>query len=162
MFNKSQIGRSMIEMLGVLAIISVLSVGGLAGYARAMRTIKLNDSLAYFNQVKMEIKTREISGTMATSGGAKHKCTDLTGVNLPRGISKCQYNDSRDTYFPSRLFVLFESSDLMKEFIKKITLPVYNVSPKYTEEQLASGTVSLSFLPNQNEAAYYVYGGYAD
>ena len=31
MSKKSQIGRSMIEMLGVLAIIGVLSVGGIAG-----------------------------------------------------------------------------------------------------------------------------------
>ena len=30
----SEIGRSMIEMLGVLAIIGVLSVGGIAGYGR--------------------------------------------------------------------------------------------------------------------------------
>ena len=32
----SQLGRSMIEMLGVLAIIAVLSVGGIAGYSKAM------------------------------------------------------------------------------------------------------------------------------
>lgn len=32
----SEVGRSMIEMLGVLAIIGVLSVGGIAGYSKAM------------------------------------------------------------------------------------------------------------------------------
>lgn len=39
---KNQLGRSMIEMLGVLAIIAVLSVGGIAGYSKAMRMYKLN------------------------------------------------------------------------------------------------------------------------
>lgn len=34
--KNNQIGRSMIEMLGVLAIIAVLSVGGIAGYSKAM------------------------------------------------------------------------------------------------------------------------------
>ena len=32
----SQLGRSMIEMLGVLAIIAVLSFGGIAGYSRGI------------------------------------------------------------------------------------------------------------------------------
>ena len=38
----NQLGRSMVEMLGVLAIIGVLSVGGIAGYAKAMQKYKLN------------------------------------------------------------------------------------------------------------------------
>ena len=37
-----QIGRSMVEMLGVLAIIGVLSVGGIAGYSQAMKKHNLN------------------------------------------------------------------------------------------------------------------------
>ena len=36
---KSQLGRSMVEMLGVLAIIGVLSIGGVTGYRYAMRQI---------------------------------------------------------------------------------------------------------------------------
>ena len=42
MSKKSQIGRSMIEMLGVLAIIGVLSVTGIAGYSKAMTKWKSN------------------------------------------------------------------------------------------------------------------------
>ncbi|MBQ8870279.1 MAG: type II secretion system protein [Alphaproteobacteria bacterium] len=38
----NQIGRSMVEMLGVLAIIGVLSVGGITGYSKAMEKYKLN------------------------------------------------------------------------------------------------------------------------
>lgn len=40
--KNNQIGRSMIEMLGVLAIIAVLSVGGIAGYGKAMRMWQAN------------------------------------------------------------------------------------------------------------------------
>ena len=42
-YKKShQLGRSMIEMLGVLAIIGVLSVGGIAGYTKAMEAYRIN------------------------------------------------------------------------------------------------------------------------
>ena len=40
--NNSQIGRSMIEMLGVLAIIGVLSVGGLDMVSKARRNNQMN------------------------------------------------------------------------------------------------------------------------
>lgn len=38
----NQVGRSMVEMLGVLAIIGVLSVGAISGYSKAMTKYKLN------------------------------------------------------------------------------------------------------------------------
>ncbi|MCM1323736.1 MAG: hypothetical protein NC218_06205 [Acetobacter sp.] len=38
----NEIGRSMIEMLGVLAIVGILSVGGIAGFSKAMMKYKLN------------------------------------------------------------------------------------------------------------------------
>ena len=37
-----QVGRSMVEIIGVLAIIGVLSVGAIAGYSNAMTKHKLN------------------------------------------------------------------------------------------------------------------------
>lgn len=43
--NINEIGRSMIEMLGVLAIIAVLSVGGIAGYSKAMTKFKVNKAV---------------------------------------------------------------------------------------------------------------------
>ncbi len=45
------IGRSMIEMLGVLAIIGVLSVGGLAGYSKAMAKYKTNKMIEEYNSI---------------------------------------------------------------------------------------------------------------
>ncbi len=44
-----EIGRSMVEMLGVLAIIGVLSVGAIAGYSKAMMKYKLNKHAQSFN-----------------------------------------------------------------------------------------------------------------
>ena len=38
----NELGRSMVEMLGVLAIIGVLSVGAISGYSTAMTKYKLN------------------------------------------------------------------------------------------------------------------------
>ncbi|MCQ2735010.1 MAG: hypothetical protein MJ212_03555, partial [Alphaproteobacteria bacterium] len=46
--KNNNIGRSMIEMLGVLAIIGVLSVGGIAGYTEAMRKYKVNKTIEIF------------------------------------------------------------------------------------------------------------------
>ena len=52
MFMKTnQLGRSMVEMLGVLAIIGVLSVGAIAGYSNAMLKYKLNKQAEQLNQV---------------------------------------------------------------------------------------------------------------
>lgn len=38
----NELGRSMIEMLGVIAIIGVLTVGGIAGYSKAMEKYQIN------------------------------------------------------------------------------------------------------------------------
>lgn len=38
----NELGRSMVEMLGVLAIIGVLSVGAISGYSKAMMKYKIN------------------------------------------------------------------------------------------------------------------------
>ena len=47
--RQGEIGRSMIEMLGVLAIIGVLSVGGISGYSKAMEKFKLNKTVSEYS-----------------------------------------------------------------------------------------------------------------
>ncbi len=65
----NQIGRSMVEMLGVLAIIGVLSVGAIAGYAKAMNKYKLNkqtyqiSSILDYVQVNLESLRKSSSET---------------------------------------------------------------------------------------------------
>lgn len=55
--KKNQLGRSMIEMLGVLAIIGVLSVGGIAGYTKAMAKNKVNKTIAQITRLTQGIRT---------------------------------------------------------------------------------------------------------
>ena len=49
--NIENVGRSMVEMLGVLAIIGVLSVGAISGYSKAMFKYKLNKQSEQLTQV---------------------------------------------------------------------------------------------------------------
>ena len=53
----NQVGRSMIEMLGVLAIIGVLSVGGIAGYSKAMTKYRINKASDQISQLAQNIRT---------------------------------------------------------------------------------------------------------
>lgn len=53
----AQIGRSMIEMLGVLAIIGVLSVGGIAGYSKAMMKYRVNKTIDQITMISTNIRT---------------------------------------------------------------------------------------------------------
>ena len=57
MNKNNQIGRSMVEMLGVLAIIGVLSVGGIAGYSKAMAKFKLSKAMDQVTTVIANIRT---------------------------------------------------------------------------------------------------------
>ena len=49
--KQNQIGRSMIEMLGVLAIIGVLSVAGIAGYSKAMMMWKIDSAINQYTHI---------------------------------------------------------------------------------------------------------------
>jgi len=51
----SQVGRSMVEMLGVLAIVGVLSVGAIAGYSTAMDKYRTNEMINGYNHLIMNI-----------------------------------------------------------------------------------------------------------
>ena len=55
--NSMQLGRSMIEMLGVLAIIGVLSVGGIAGYSKAMVKFKINKTASQVTEIATSVRT---------------------------------------------------------------------------------------------------------
>ena len=54
----NQLGRSMVEIIGVLAIIGVLSVGAIAGYSNAMMKYKLNKHAMQLNTV-FNLMTRD-------------------------------------------------------------------------------------------------------
>ena len=54
--NLMQLGRSMVEMLGVLAIIGVLSIVGIAGYKRAMTRSYINDTMESVQKFRVVVE----------------------------------------------------------------------------------------------------------
>ncbi len=82
-----QLGRSMIEMLGVLAIIAVLSVGGIAGYSKALKQWKINKSISEYNYM--------IQGLLEKSDDFQRnikKQTDITGTLKPLELVPDNWN----------------------------------------------------------------------
>ena len=53
----NQIGRSMVEMLGVLAVVGVLSLGGIAGYNKASRMLRLNNLKDDLSHIIANVRT---------------------------------------------------------------------------------------------------------
>ena len=51
----NELGRSMVEMLGVLAIIGVLSVGAISGYSKAMTKYRINKQAEQLRQIASAI-----------------------------------------------------------------------------------------------------------
>lgn len=68
MFKINELGRSMVEMLGVLAIIGVLSGGGLAGYGKAMYKYRLHKSISYVTDaiIEYQLFSKRMIGTYPT------------------------------------------------------------------------------------------------
>ncbi len=50
----NEVGRSMVEMLGVLGIIGVLSAGGLAGFSKAMYKYQMNKTISMASDALQE------------------------------------------------------------------------------------------------------------
>ena len=75
--KQNQLGRSMIEMLGVLAIIGVLSVGGIAGYSKVMEQFKINKTIDQIVQIATNIQI-----LYANQKNNDTKYEGLTGRNL--------------------------------------------------------------------------------
>ena len=81
-----QLGRSMIEMLGVLAIIAVLSVGGIAGYSKAM--------LMWESNIQKNLITELLHGAIDLKLRFNHQTIPYQNVtsvlaglgNIPEGV----------------------------------------------------------------------------
>ena len=108
---RSQLGRSMVEMLGVLAIVGVLSVGGISGYSKAMMKYKINKFTVAMN----ELLNTAIQYTGQLNSDSNY--TDTDGAQyfadilykmkaLPDGIKR-QDNVYLTDMFGNRLWVFF-------------------------------------------------------
>lgn len=92
--RQGEVGRSMIEMLGVLAIIAVLSVGGIAGYSKAMSNYKhdkwrqqveellFNTKDSYKNEKTYKSATGDVLSTLKTIGAVPQGMLDVTNRDL--------------------------------------------------------------------------------
>lgn len=106
---RNELGRSMVEMLGVLAIIGVLSVGGIAGYKTALNKYRANEVAQVVSIAKLELVT-------AASQGMQNKTNigDLTGQ---LGNSAEVALKDHETYKNAYISIDFkENTDLCKQF----------------------------------------------
>ncbi len=93
----NELGRSMVEMLGVLAIIGVLSVGAISGYSKAMFKYKLNKQAEAFNLLFMnafQLMPKINNTSSSTDALFLAQTMDKLGL-LPGGIS---FNASNPKY----------------------------------------------------------------
>jgi len=91
-----ELGRSMVEMLGVLAVIGVLSVIGIAGYKKAMLKIQVNDTLDAINKFKNEVEMKKLINPC--SGSWYKMSNDQAACSLDRpdflpNFAKGSYNN---------------------------------------------------------------------
>ena len=107
--RQCDVGRSMIEMLGVLAIIAVLSVGGIAGYSKAMEQFKINKSIDYITQIVSNVQTLYMQ--QKSYSGLTHQWAVQAGVypensvQLPLGGDTTVYlmSSSNGLFFGLRI-----------------------------------------------------------
>ncbi len=78
--NKDQIGRSMVEMLGVLAIIGVLSVGDIAGYKTAIKKHQSNELANALQLLDIQYESAKNAGKECTIKGEDHD--NFNGVDF--------------------------------------------------------------------------------
>ena len=73
--QKSQSGRSMVEMLGVLAVIGVLSIGGITGYRYAMDQYHTNQALRLVDLFALSVKEASHSDMLTGYDGSNAHST---------------------------------------------------------------------------------------
>lgn len=83
--KNNQIGRSMIEMLGVLTIIGVLSVGGIAGYSNAMHKLKVNKTTDILMTTTTNLNNLALRGTQGINVAAAKKFKAIPDEALNSG-----------------------------------------------------------------------------
>lgn len=92
--KQNQLGRSMIEMLGILAIIGVLSIGGIAGYSKALEMWKTNKLVNEYRFL--------IFGMLDYIDGVKKAdmpTNGFTAVVKALGLKPENWQDYNDSFF---------------------------------------------------------------
>lgn len=94
--KNNQLGRSMIEMLGVLAIIGVLSVGGIAGYSNAMHKLKVNKTTDILMTTTTNLNNLALRGTNGINVAAAKKFKAIPDEALSSGNPTHPFGGSID------------------------------------------------------------------
>ena len=81
----NELGRSMIEMLGVLAVVGVLTVAGIAGYTKAMEKYKIHKVKDEMQQISTNILT--LFSGVGTFKGLNTSMAQSMGV-IPESMTK--------------------------------------------------------------------------
>lgn len=137
----NELGRSMVEMLGVLAIVGVLSVGAISGYSKAMMKYKLNKQAEALNMLFFNIFQTIKSLENTTTGSQTQLYSDiLAKLNLlPDGI---QLHPTQEGFlqdvFANRLWVFARPSDYgigydIKSSNNEICYNIFSVFKQYDD-----------------------------
>ena len=83
--NLMELGRSMVEMLGVLAIIGVLSIVGIQGYKKAMNKHKANEAIDLGTKVYVEAVQKQMV-TNSSGDNCRLYLREMSGI--PNSIGR--------------------------------------------------------------------------
>ena len=130
--NKSEHGRSMVEMLGVLAIIGVLSIGGIAGYTLSMRRYRANQvldaankyALIVYGECQQAVINGDITG-LYSCNRIEHIPFAESGLGTVADATNIGFGSLNDNYYIDgsdnvRIDVIFQDLENCK-IVKNIT-----------------------------------------
>ena len=107
----NEVGRSMVEMLGVLAIVGVLSVGAIAGYTVAMKKHRANEMLDRVSHWAIKASAQAMAGEIPSVSGA---------VDGFAGCGGCYFSAERNrTYGNENQFVVNMMGPISKELCRQ-------------------------------------------
>ncbi len=151
-FFKSELGRSMLEMLGVLAIIGVLSVAAIAGYSYAITKWKANETIADLHTRALEY-TRQLAIAKKIAPDFQFKNFDLGNENaLGNPVTGYPLLDDPNFF---EIEVRGIPTDVCQQIIRDVELPILDVAVNMgnygaTENQCAVETLgnrlTMTFL----------------
>ena len=153
----NEIGRSMVEMLGVLAIIGVLSVGAIAGYSKAMMKYKLNKQAHQLNTVISAMEKYAHS-----FNNLKEEQSITTYLTTLNEIPEEMLNKN----FPTVLYDIFDTQIYCKAHPKDnttsawkdvVSLSLYPNLSQINEETLAICKNIYDTIKEHNAQVYYAY-----
>ena len=106
-YRISELGRSMVEMLGVLAIIGLLSIIGISGYKKAMNKHRANEII----NLAMNLYNENLSYSAVHPIPATANSCKLYVRNAPSGIRESSLDSSILTNASSTIWTAYCNSD---------------------------------------------------